>query len=131
MAVRVLLVDDDERWRKTCRILLRVAGDLEIAGEAENGREGCDMARSLKPDVVVMDISMPVMDGRKALKELTACMPDLPVVMLSMHCEPSYIRGCQASGARGYVLKDRAAEDLVDVIRNAVARGPFLSPGSC
>ena len=129
MGMRVLLVDDSAEMRRMVRKLLERSGGYEIVGEAADGREGCDLALSIRPDLVIMDVSMPGMNGREALRCIAAQRPDLPVVMLSCHEEPAYVSDVKADGARGYVVKDHAVENLVNVLRAVASGEKFTSPG--
>lgn len=129
MSIRVLLVDDHQIVRDGLRSLLAKQIDIEVVGEAENGREGLQMARELKPDVVVMDIGMRELNGIDATKQLLAESPQTKVVALSMHSDRRYISEMLAAGACGYLLKDSAFDELAAAIR-AVAEGrTFVSQG--
>jgi DNA-binding NarL/FixJ family response regulator len=125
---RILLADDHAVVRQGFKMLLDAQPDMEIVGEAANGREAVESAEVLKPDVVVMDVAMPDLNGIEATRRLTAATPRTRVIALSMHKDSVYVREILRAGARGYLLKDSGAEDLVTAIR-AVARGEsYLSP---
>ena len=125
---RILLVDDHAVVRQGFKMLLDAQPDMEIVGEASNGREAVETAEALRPDVVVMDVAMPELNGIEATRRLTASTPHTRVIALSMHKDSVYVREILRAGARGYLLKDSGAEDLVSAIR-AVAKGEsYLSP---
>jgi len=126
--IRVLLADDHKLIRGGLRLLLEQQPDLTVAGEANDGREAVALAKSLKPDVVVMDIGMPNLNGIEAALQITQAHPEIAVVMLSMHSDESYVLRALRSGARGYLLKDSAEADLLRAV-HAVAEGKsFFSP---
>ena len=125
---RILLADDHAVVRQGFKMLLAAQPDMEIAGEASNGREAVEETERLKPDVVVMDVAMPELNGIEATRRLAASVPHTRVIALSMHKDSVYVREILRAGARGYLLKDSDAEDLVSAIR-VVARGEsYLSP---
>jgi len=126
--IRILLVDDHAVVRQGFKMILAAQTDMEIVGEAGNGREAVELAESLKPDIVVMDVAMPELNGIEATRRLSTSSPHTRVVALSMHKDNVYIREILRAGARGYLLKDSVAADVVNAIR-AVARGEsYLSP---
>jgi two-component system response regulator NreC len=126
--ITVLLADDHRILREGVKSLLEKAPDIEVVGEAIDGGEAVAKAQSLSPDVVLMDISMPGMNGLEATKQIKALKPNTRVLILSMHESNQYISQFLRSGASGYVLKDTAASDLVGAIR-AVSQGDaFLYP---
>lgn len=120
--VRVLLVDDHTVVRKGLRLAFGLEGDLEVVGEAANGREALDLVESLKPDVVVMDLLMPVMDGVEATRALRASHPEVEVVALTSVLEDRMVVDVVEAGAAGYMLKESRPDDLFDAVR-AAARG--------
>jgi len=103
--------------------------DMELVGEAENGEQAVQLAGELDPDIVVMDIGMPVMDGFAATRQLQAEHPEIKVVALSMHDDRAFLEGMKAAGAEGYVLKDAAFEDLTAAIRQILDGGTFFPNG--
>jgi DNA-binding NarL/FixJ family response regulator len=109
-------------------MLLSAQADLEIVGEAGNGREAVELAASLRPDVVVMDVTMPELNGIEATRRLTAENPHIRVVALSMHKDSVYVREILRAGARGYLLKDSVADDLVAAVRAVAGGEGYLSP---
>ena len=126
--IRVLIVDDHSIVREGVRMILTGQEDFEVVGEASNGREGVELARRMKPDVVVMDISMPDMNGIEATAKIRSEMPKVEVLGLTMHEENSYVFELLKAGAAGYVLKRAAAEDLVNAVRAAHNGQAFLYP---
>jgi DNA-binding NarL/FixJ family response regulator len=126
--IRVLLADDHTILRDGIRALLEDQADMEVIGEAEDGQSTVKMAAQLQPDVVVMDIAMPLLNGLEATRQIQRDFPQVKVLILTMHENEEYIRQVLAAGALGYVLKDAAARDLLGAIR-AVNRGEaVLSP---
>jgi len=120
--VRVLLADDHKVVRDGLRLLLESQRDMRVVGEAADGQEALEKARALKPDVVVMDLSMPRLNGLQATERLRAEQPAVKVVALTVHEDASYLLQLCKAGAVGYVLKRSAGEDLIQAIR-AVAGG--------
>lgn len=126
--IRIMLADDHSVVRQGFRRILEAQEDMEIVGEASNGREAVQMATDLKPDLVVMDVAMPELNGIEATRRLTASSEKTRVLALSMHKDAVYVREILRAGARGYLLKDAFDSDLVSAVR-AVARGEaYLSP---
>jgi two-component system response regulator NreC len=126
--LRILLADDHILMRSGLRALLDRQPNLEVVGESENGRETVALAASLKPDVVVMDVGMPILNGIEATQTIVTQCPTVAVVILSMHADESYVMRALKSGARGYLLKDSAAADLIGAI-HAISQGKsFFSP---
>ena len=109
-------------------MILSAHTDLEIVGEAGNGREAVELAATLRPDVVVMDVTMPELNGIEATRRLTAENPHIRVVALSMHKDSVYVREILRAGARGYLLKDSVADDLVAAVRAVAGGEGYLSP---
>ena len=127
--IRILLADDHSLVRHGFRMILAAQPDMEIAGEAGNGREAVELAQKLKPDVVVMDVAMPELNGIEATRRVADLSPRSRVLALSMHKDSVYVREILRAGARGYLLKDSIASDLLAAVR-AVSRGEgYLSPG--
>ncbi len=126
--LRILLADDHIVMRTGLRALLERQPNLEVVGESENGRETVALAASLRPDVVVMDVGMPVLNGIEATQTIVTQNPTVAVVILSMHADESYVMRALKAGARGYLLKDSAAADLIGAIQ-AISQGKsFFSP---
>ena len=120
--LRILLADDHIVMRTGLRALLERQPNLEVVGESENGRETVALAASLRPDVVVMDVGMPVLNGIEATQMIVTQCPTIAVVILSMHADESYVMRALKAGARGYLLKDSAAADLIGAIQ-AISQG--------
>ena len=116
--IRILLVDDHPVVRQGLRKILSTFDEISIEGEACSGREAIQVAHEIKPDVVLMDISMPEMNGIEATTILRRDLPDVKVLALSMHENASYVKQALKAGARGYILKDSAPKDLVAAISN-------------
>ncbi len=126
--IRILLADDHAVVRQGFRMILDAQPDMEIIGEAGNGREAIEKAETLNADVVVMDVAMPELNGIEATRRLAASSPRTRVLALSMHKDSVYVREILRAGARGYLLKDAIDRDLLDAVR-AVARGEgYISP---
>jgi len=122
------MADDHVVMRTGLRVLLERQANLEVVGEAANGRETIELAASLKPDVVVMDVGMPSLNGIEATKAIVTQRPATAVIVLSMHADESYVMRALKAGARAYLLKDSAAADLISAIE-AVSQGKsFFSP---
>jgi two-component system, NarL family, response regulator LiaR len=128
MAVRVLITDDHKVVRRGLRGFLELEPDLEVVGEAENGEEAVDMARRLEPDVVLMDLLMPVMDGIEATRVIRSELPEVEVVALTSVLEDASVTGAVRSGAIGYLLKTTDADELCEAIRAAAAGQVRLAP---
>lgn len=127
--IRIVLADDHSVVRQGFRRILEAQADMEIVGEASNGREALETATKLSPDVVVMDVAMPELNGIEATRRMGEAAPRTRVLALSMHKDSVYVREILRAGARGYLLKDAVDEDLIAAVR-AVARGEgYLSPG--
>jgi DNA-binding NarL/FixJ family response regulator len=120
--LRILLADDHKVVRDGLRLLIDGQRDMHVIGEAANGKEALQQARDLKPDVVIMDLSMPELNGLQATERIKAGWPEVKVVALTVHEDPSYLIQLCKAGAAGYVLKRSAGDDLIQAIL-AVARG--------
>jgi len=126
--IRILLADDHVLVRQGFKMILSAQSDMQIVGEAANGRETVEAAEKLQPDVVLMDVTMPELNGIEATRRLQNVSPRTRVLALSMHKDAVYVREILRAGARGYLLKDSAEPDLIAAIR-AVAKGEaYLSP---
>jgi two-component system, NarL family, response regulator NreC len=126
--IRILLADDHTVMRAGLRTLLERQPNLEVVGETENGRETVELSASLKPDVLVMDIGMPILNGIEATKQIVDQCSTTAVVILSMYSDEAYVMRALKAGARAYLLKDSAAADLISAIE-AVSQGKsFFSP---
>lgn len=126
--IRILLADDHALVRQGLGMILGAQKDMEIVGQAGNGNEAVEMAEKLKPDVVVMDVTMPELNGIEATRRLAVSLPRTRVLALSMHKDSVYVREILRAGARGYLLKDSGDADLVAAVR-AIAKGEgYISP---
>ena len=125
--IKVLLVDDHTVLRDGLRFLLEAEGDIQIIGTAANGQEAVEQATIRCPDVVMMDISMPVMNGIEATKQICAICENTKVVILSMYHTNDYIQRALDAGAAGYLLKDSAGAELVAAIRALHSGKPYFS----
>jgi DNA-binding NarL/FixJ family response regulator len=126
--IRILLADDHAVVRQGFKMILGAEPDMEIVGEAANGREAVALAEEVRPDVVVMDVAMPELNGIEATRRLAASVPHARVLALSMHKDSVYVREILRAGARGYVLKESIAGDLVKAVRAVAAGEGYLSP---
>jgi DNA-binding NarL/FixJ family response regulator len=128
MAVRILLADDHGVVRKGLRFLLDRQPGMEVVGEAADGREAVRMAEAASPDLVIMDIAMPLLNGIEATSQILKRNPKIGVIILSMHSDEDYLLSALNAGAKAYLLKESAEDDLLRAIQ-AVTRGmPFFSP---
>ncbi len=126
--IRVLLADDHTLVRRGFGMIITSQADMEVVGEAHNGREAVELAEKLQPDVVVMDVSMPELNGIEGTRRIGDCCPRTRVLALSMHRDAMYVREILRAGAKGYLVKDADDDALLDAVR-AVARGDgYLSP---
>jgi DNA-binding NarL/FixJ family response regulator len=126
--ISVLLADDHTVVRQGLRALLEAEEDMNIVGEAENGRQAVQMAKRLLPDVVVMDIAMPSLNGLEATRQVTKESPKSKVLILSSYSDDEYVEQLTDAGASGYLVKQTAAQDLVAAIREAKKGNAFFSP---
>jgi DNA-binding NarL/FixJ family response regulator len=126
--IRVLLADDHGVVRKGLRFLLESERDLEVVGESSDGRQAVQDAETLKPDVIVMDIAMPRLNGIEATSQIVKRSPDSSVIVLSMYSDEEYLVRALTAGAKGYLLKDSAESDLVAAVRSVSGGRPFFSP---
>ncbi len=126
--IRILLADDHRMVRQGFKLILQTQQDMEVVGEAGNGREAVEMASSLRPDVVVMDVTMPELNGIEATRRIRAASPFIRIVALSVHRDGVYVREIVRAGAEAYILKESADVELLTAVR-AVAEGKsYLSP---
>lgn len=127
--IKVLLADDHSLVRKGFRRMLEDEEDMEVVGEAANGLDAIQKARDLSPNVVVMDMSMPELDGVQATREVLRHVPETKVLILSMFSDDTYVSNSLDAGASGYMLKDAMENDLARAIRLVAEGGSYLSPG--
>jgi DNA-binding NarL/FixJ family response regulator len=126
--IRILLADDHTVVRKGLRLLLESQPGLTVVAEAADGRTAVALAEQEPPDVVVMDVAMPTLNGIEAARQITAKLPQVAVVFLSMHSDESYVLRALKAGARGYLLKDSAEHDLIQAVRAVTQGKSFFSP---
>ena len=126
--IRVILADDHSVMRHGLRLILEQQADFEVLGEARDGREAVNLAAALHPDVAVLDITMPNMNGIEAARQITEKQPHIAVVVLSMHADESYVLRALKAGARGYLLKESPESDFISAIRSASEGKSFFSP---
>ncbi|QRX92346.1 MULTISPECIES: response regulator [Streptomyces] len=128
-AIRVLLADDEQMIRHGVRLILRHAEGIDVVGEAANGAEAVQLAAEHRPDVVLLDIRMPVLDGLAAIDRLCALDPAPQVVMLTTFGDEENVLRALAAGATGFLLKDEGPQELISAVRSAAAGDAVLSPG--
>ena len=126
---RILIAEDYTILREGLRSLLASNPDFEVAGEAEDGNQAVQQTEKLKPDVVLMDLSMPRMNGMEAIREAKKRCPETKILALTIHKDEEYIRATLTAGANGYVLKDATHAELVMAIKSVLAGKHYLSPG--
>jgi DNA-binding NarL/FixJ family response regulator len=128
MSIRVLIADDHKIMLAGLRSLLEKQTDFEVVGEAENGRKAVLIAQEKKPDVVVMDVSMPDLNGMEATTQIIESLPETKVIALSMHSDKRFVMGMLRAGASGYLLKDCASQELANAIHQVAGGNKYLSP---
>ncbi|MEU5808845.1 response regulator [Streptomyces sp. NPDC059650] len=128
--IRVVIADDEPLIRAGIRMILTSAPDIEVVAEAANGREAVELARSHAPDVVLLDIQMPVMDGLTALGELGRAVPEVRALVLTTFGEKENVLRALGQGSAGFLLKDSAPGELIGAVRAASAGDAYLSPGA-
>lgn len=126
--IRVLLVDDQPLFREGLRTLLSLQPDLDIVGEAGNGEEAAQLAERLRPDVILMDVQMPTLDGVAATRRIRAALPDSRIIMLTTFDDDEHVFDGLRAGAVGYLLKDAPSAKLTEAIRAAARGESFLQP---
>ena len=125
---RVLVVDDHAIVRQGLRAILDTEPDIEVVGEAADGREAVRKTMALRPDVVIMDVSMPRMNGLEATARIAKEIPEVKIVALTMHSSEEYVYSLLKAGARGYLLKESVSSDLIEAIHAVKAGGTYLHP---
>jgi DNA-binding NarL/FixJ family response regulator len=128
VTIKVLLADDHQIIRDGLRSLLTNEPDIEVVGEANDGRAAVEMTQRLKPDIVVMDITMPGLNGIEATRQVRAISSDIKVLALSMHADKRFVAGVLHAGASGYVLKNCAFRELIQAIHTVAVNQTYLSP---
>jgi DNA-binding NarL/FixJ family response regulator len=125
---RVLVVDDHAFIRRGVNSILQAFPEWELVGEAENGQEAVRLADELRPEVIIMDVSMPVLNGIEATKIISRAHPEIKIVLLTLHDSAELLRSGFKAGARGYLLKSDAEQDLLKALRVVIGQGSYVSP---
>jgi len=126
--IRVLLVDDQTLIRQGIRLLLEMETDIQVVGQAANGRDAIEQAETLRPDVILMDVRMPEMDGVTATRELAERLPEVKVIILTTFEDDETVFDGLKAGARGYLLKDISSEDMAAAVRKVAAGEALIEP---
>ena len=124
--MRILIADDHEAVRKGVCAILSSRADVEICGEAENGKETIEKANALKPDLIILDITMPVLSGFEAAREIRKTMPTVPILILSMHESNQLIEEAKKIGVQGYVTKTQVGSTLLDAVDTLLRQETFF-----
>lgn len=128
MDIRIIIADDHQIVRQGLRVLIEKEPDMEVVGEAEDGQATVSLAKELHPHIVLMDIKMPDLNGIEATRQILTDMPDVKIIALSMYPDQRFVMNMLKSGARGYLLKDSAFEELAQAIRLVMANKTYLCP---
>ncbi len=126
--IKVLLAEDHKTVRDGLKLIIESQDDLEVVGEAGDGREAIRLAQELKPDIVVMDVSMPILNGLLATAKLKRILPDIKILTLTRHTDEAYLQELLQAGVSGYVLKQSASTELIRAIYAVVDGGKYLDP---
>ncbi len=126
--LRIMLAEDHATVREGLRMIIGAQADMEVVGEAADGRAAIERAQELLPDIIVMDVSMPELNGLKATVKLKQCCPQVKVLALTRHTDDGYLQQLLRAGASGYVLKQSAATELIHAIRAVASGGKYLDP---
>ncbi len=126
--ITILLADDHALMREGCRMMLEFENDFEVVGEAQDGRQAVELAKKLHPDVALMDITMPSLNGLEAARQIQKAVPATRVLMLSAHSDDAYVKTATESGAAGFILKENPARDVCRAIRKVHQGKTFFSP---
>jgi len=124
--ITVLLAEDNSNFRKSLKLLIESDGDIEVVGEAKNGREAVELTTSLHPQVIVMDIAMPLLNGLEATRQIMEISPTTRVLILSAHPDPEYIKKAVGLGASGYLIKQSSTQVLANAIREVLKGNSFF-----
>ena len=127
MFIRVLLAEDNANFRKSLKLLIETEGDIQVVGKAKNGEEAVRLARSLKPEVMVMDIALPLLNGLRAAEKILAVSPTIRVLFLSAHPDPEYIQQAMSLGASGYLIKQSSTQYVPAAIREVMKGNSYFS----
>jgi DNA-binding NarL/FixJ family response regulator len=127
VTTRILLVDDNEMIRDGLRSLIQARADMDLVGEASDGRQAAQLQRELSPDVIIMDVSMPGMNGIEATRHILADNPAAKVLILTLHSDSSFMAAALRAGARGYLLKEDAFDELAGAVRAVASGGIWVS----
>lgn len=127
--MKIVLADDHEAYRQNLRAALEREPDMTVVGEAADGREALDLVRRLAPDIVVMDVMMPGMNGIEATRQIVAAFPGVKVLALSLHDDGQIVEAMRAAGAAGYALKEDARSELFGALRTVAAGGTYERAG--
>lgn len=128
--MKAIIVDDDEQIRSALRTVVEALG-AEVVGEADNGRSAIERAKSLHPELILLDVSMPVMGGLDAARELRQIMPHVPIILISQYTDRAYAQEALKAGAGGYVIKRSAGKELAVAIQAVMSGETFISPALC
>jgi two-component system, NarL family, response regulator NreC len=126
--IRILLADDHNVMRGGLRVLLERQPGFKVVGEASDGRQAVEQAEATKPDIIVLDIAMPNLSGIEAAQRISTLLPHTRIIILSMHSDESYVLRALKAGAKGYLLKDSAENDLIEAIKSVDEGKAFFSP---
>jgi len=126
--IRIILAEDHKVVREGTRRLLESQSDFEVVGEASDGVEAVDLAKKLKPEIVIMDVSMPRLNGIEATKQIKALYPNMAILVLTGYDDDEYVFALLEAGAAGYLLKESSGEELIDAIRQVMTGEPVLHP---
>jgi DNA-binding NarL/FixJ family response regulator len=127
MGLKILLADDHRLMRDALRYIIETESDMKVVGEAADGRVAVRLAKELSPDVVIMDITMPDLNGVEATQQILSEDRNVKILVLSMHSDEHFVAGMLKAGSSGYLLKDCAAEELIQAIRSVIAGEQYLS----
>ena len=126
--IRILIADDHENLRSSVRGILEGTEDFQVIAEAEDGHQALELSAALQPDVVILDINMPTLDGLQTAQRLQSDVPNTRVLFLSMYADKRFVKRAAELGVSGYLLKDRALSQLAEAVRTASQGGRYLSP---